>query len=95
MGDALTRAVTLILDRSETDRMQELASNYIYVCLGVAFFFAALGGWVAEQKKRAWSEGAFLGFLFGPFGCLIEGLLPVPADASDHANRHRANQDYR
>jgi hypothetical protein len=36
----------------------------------------ALGAWVAFQKGRGASEGFTLGVLFGPFGVLIEALLP-------------------
>lgn len=38
---------------------------------------AVLGAWVAAQKSRATSEGFALGCLFGPFGVLIEALLPA------------------
>jgi len=39
--------------------------------------FACLGAWVASQKRREPVEGFFLGLLFGPFGCLIEAVLPT------------------
>jgi hypothetical protein len=59
----------------------------VEVVLIVAFLslcvFAFLGGWIACQKNRDPAEGAFLGFLFGPFGCLIEAVLPtLPAPAA-------------
>lgn len=38
--------------------------------------FGAFGGWVAFQKQRDPAEGAILGLLFGPFGVLVEALLP-------------------
>jgi hypothetical protein len=41
--------------------------------------FVVFGGWVAAQKGRSVWEGAILAGLFGPFGVLIEALLPVPA----------------
>lgn len=37
---------------------------------------SVFGVWVAGQKNRKPSEGFLLGFLFGPFGVLIEALLP-------------------
>jgi len=39
---------------------------------------AVLGAWVAAQKSRSTFEGFALGCLFGPFGVLVEALLPVP-----------------
>jgi len=39
--------------------------------------FAMLGRWVADQKHRDPNEGALLGFLLGPFGVLVELLLPT------------------
>lgn len=35
-----------------------------------------LGGYVAQQKRRNMKEGVLLGLL-GPFGVLIEALLPT------------------
>jgi hypothetical protein len=45
----------------------------------VVFVFSVLGGWVAGEKNRSVGEGIFLGVLFGPFGVLIEALLPTLA----------------
>jgi hypothetical protein len=44
----------------------------------VAAWIAAglLGGWVATQKGRRAAEGLALGVLFGPFGVIVEALLP-------------------
>ncbi len=42
----------------------------------VWFLCACFGAWVACQKNRSGHEGFFLGVLFGPFGVLIEALLP-------------------
>lgn len=39
--------------------------------------FAVLGAYVAKQKRRSKGEGAMLGLIFGPLGCLIEALLPT------------------
>lgn len=36
-----------------------------------------LGAWVAKQKGRPRYEGFILGGLMGPFGVIVEGLLPV------------------
>jgi hypothetical protein len=38
--------------------------------------FGGLGAWVAKQCGRDSFEGGMLGVLFGPFGVLVEGLLP-------------------
>jgi hypothetical protein len=38
--------------------------------------FGSLGYWVAHQCGRNPDEGMILGFLFGPIGVLVEGLLP-------------------
>lgn len=35
-----------------------------------------LGGYIARQKNRSISEGAFIGFLFSVLGVLIVALLP-------------------
>ena len=39
--------------------------------------FTFLGSWVSCQKHRRPEEGAILGLLFGPFGVLLEALLPT------------------
>lgn len=44
--------------------------------------FAALGAYVAAQKRRPVPEGAVLGAVFGPVGCLIEACLPAFAPPS-------------
>lgn len=45
--------------------------------------FGCFGAWVACQKNRGFDEGLALGLLFGPFGVLIEALLPsLPTPAS-------------
>jgi hypothetical protein len=36
-----------------------------------------LGSWVATEKKRDGGEGFLLGLFFGPFGVLIEALMPT------------------
>lgn len=41
----------------------------------------ALVCWIASVKGRGTSEGGLPGFLFGPFGCLIEALLPNQMDS--------------
>jgi hypothetical protein len=47
--------------------------------------FGFLGRWVALQCGRNGNEGFWLGFLFGPFGAIIEGLLPkFPNDKRLH-----------
>jgi uncharacterized membrane protein YeaQ/YmgE (transglycosylase-associated protein family) len=43
--------------------------------------FGCLGSWIASQKKRDQGEGFALGCLFGPFGALIEALLPAMSES--------------
>lgn len=43
--------------------------------ISVYAIWIPLGGYVAKQKRRNVTEGVLLGFL-GPFGVLIEALLP-------------------
>jgi hypothetical protein len=47
--------------------------------------FAFLGSWIAVAKRRDGPEGFLLGILFGPFGCLIEALLPNGSEAKYEA----------
>src|SRR5262249_35618372 len=53
----------------------------VLVLLSIAaveiLIFGSLGTWVARQKKRDPAEGLFLGGFFGPFGVLVELLLPT------------------
>jgi len=51
--------------------------EFLVVAFVVWCVFAALGGWIAEQKNRGGGEGVALGFLFGPLGVLVEALLPT------------------
>jgi hypothetical protein len=55
----------------------------ILAWLAGAALMAMLGAWVAVQKGREPVEGGTLGFLFGPFGVLIEALLPTTDDDDD------------
>ncbi|WP_422928232.1 hypothetical protein [Singulisphaera sp. PoT] len=41
-----------------------------------AVVYAVLGAWVAVQNGRGKIEGSILGLLLGPFGVLVEALLP-------------------
>lgn len=55
------------------------ARLFVFV-LAAAFVLLAsgtFGAWVAQQKRRSGGEGFLLGCLFGPFGILIEALLPA------------------
>ena len=49
------------------------------VLIGIACIFAGLTAWIAAQKSRSALEGFALGFLFGPFGVLVEVFLPMKA----------------
>jgi hypothetical protein len=48
----------------------------IAVIIVDAAIMCGLGAWVASVKGRDSGEGLLLGLLFGPFGVLIEALLP-------------------
>lgn len=41
-----------------------------------AIVFAGFGAWIARQNGRRPAEGFMLGFCFGPFGVLVEALMP-------------------
>lgn len=52
----------------------------LLVIAGIAALVCtAFGAWIAGQKNRDPIEGAILGGVFGPFGVLIEALLPTKA----------------
>lgn len=51
--------------------------GFIFLCLVGWIVFAGFGAWIAAQKNREQGEGMALGCLFGPFGVLIEALLPT------------------
>lgn len=57
--------------------------------------FVGFGWWVALQKNRRGTEGAILGLLFGPLGCLVEALLPnqTPELMIDHGNHLRTTEE--
>lgn len=61
--------------------------NWIYLVL-FAVVCAFIGRWVAYQCGRRQKEGFWLGLLLGPFGVLIELLLPKFPKPSD-AERQR------
>ena len=54
------------------------------IAIGLAIAWVAmvgLGAFIATVKRRPLPEGFILGLIFGPFGCLIEALLPTnPVD---------------
>jgi hypothetical protein len=50
---------------------------YLWSVLAFCTVFGLFGSWVARQKQRRELEGLILGALFGPFGVLIEALLPT------------------
>lgn len=58
----------------------------VAVLLGV-FVWGPLGMWVAIQKAREAGEGYLLGLIFGPFGILIEAMLPVGTAAKPPRER--------
>ncbi len=46
------------------------------VVVAVVLVYAVLGSWIAVQNGRRKVEGGVLGFLLGPFGVLVEAILP-------------------
>jgi muconolactone delta-isomerase len=53
------------------------ASVLMFALMIYAATFGGLSMWIATQKNRDQGEGIILGLLFGPFGCLIEALMPA------------------
>ena len=54
-----------------------MGSGVLLVLAGSAIASAFLGAFVAAAKARSRAEGFFLGLILGPFGLLIEALLPT------------------
>jgi hypothetical protein len=49
----------------------------ILAMIGVyLLLFSYLGAWVAIQCERSAVEGAVIGVILGPFGLILEALLP-------------------
>jgi hypothetical protein len=51
--------------------------GFIVILMIGGAIFAGLGAWIASQKNRDQGEGMLLGCQFGPFGALVEALLPT------------------
>lgn len=47
----------------------------IIICVYL-LLFSFLGAWVAIQCERSVVEGAVIGVILGPFGLILEALLP-------------------
>lgn len=63
----------------------------------VCLVFGLFGSWISGQKGREPVEGLSLGVLFGPFGCLIEAILPSISQedlAARAARSQQLKQDY-
>ena len=58
--------------------MTEQAVLYLVIFAVAYLIFMFLGIYISNAKGRSASEGAALGCLFGPFGCIIAALLPTP-----------------
>jgi flagellar biosynthesis GTPase FlhF len=56
---------------------RDILGWFILFSIADAFVMGTLGFWLAGEKGRSELEGLILGFLFGPLGVLIEGLLPT------------------
>ena len=57
--------------------MGTLSAEVIFFTAVVSIaVFSILGCWVAIEKNRPIGEGLILGGVFGPYGVLIEALLP-------------------
>ena len=50
---------------------------FLFIVVVSAAVVGAIGALVARAKNRSEAEGCLLGFLLGPFGMLIEALLPT------------------
>ncbi len=55
--------------------------------------FGGLGFWIASQKRRPEAEGLVLGLIFGPLGCLIEGLMPTKSQEEADADFARRKDE--
>jgi hypothetical protein len=61
-----------------------MMEGILLVCLVGGVVFGMLGTWIASQKNRDSGEGFALGCLFGPFGALVEALLPTMPAPGTH-----------
>ena|GEM_PF-4345900 len=64
-----------IMDTFGIDRAIGHLIGYLFLFL-VWFVWVPVGAYVASQKRRSVVEGTLLGFL-GPFGVIVEALLPT------------------
>lgn len=67
-----------------------------YALFGLLFWaivFGWLGSWVADKCGRDPLEGMVLGGVFGPFGVIVEGLLPKHPRDRQREERERRRQD--
>jgi uncharacterized membrane protein YeaQ/YmgE (transglycosylase-associated protein family) len=67
------------------------ATIALAVVIGIVIF-GLLGGWVAGEKHRHEGEGFLLGFFLGPYGVLIEALLPTLAQGELAARATRIQE---
>ena len=51
------------------------ATTIVIAVMSIAIMLIG-GAWIAPQKGRSKWEGAILAFFFGPFGLVVEALLP-------------------
>ena len=72
------------MDMFGIDRVIDLFLHYFVVWSFGWFIWIPVGGYVASQKGRSVTEGVLLGLL-GPFGAIVEALLPTKL--SDDRNR--------
>src|SRR5262245_13241221 len=67
----------MIYPRGRGETAMPVIVIVIIVVVGTWLASGSLGAWIALQKARRGGEGFVLGILFGPFGVLVECLLPT------------------
>jgi hypothetical protein len=86
-ASALELVVVVVLSPGVDNRRKTVESasrsstmEFLAIVIPLWIVMSFLGGFVAVQKHRAIAEGFVMGLLFGPFGVLVEALLPNESD---------------